>query len=287
MGLGSYQSGTGGQSQQGNNGSNFLTGAGAAAGSAWGPVGYGVGAAAGNLAGQVLTGKGVNFRGKYARNKLAHDKKIWAAQQKHHLSTIRPNQAELMKSMDDSGLHRLAALGITPGQGQTSSSNQPMIPGQHPDFGSAIGTGINTALQISQADRSGALAIEEQGLRNDWLKSQIARSNMALLKESANNNVGAGSDRVLENRDGDPLQVGKGSSAEQFEKWIAEWANVMPTIVGRAWDMFKQDARQSMGIKGDSWQQLQKIVDRNKRSQGEWKPDWSNKTRPHESIRYR
>ncbi len=98
-------------------GSAFLTSAAPAAGFAMGgPLGYGLGAAAGSLAGNVLSSKSVNFRGKYARNQLAHDKKVWKAKQEHHLSTIGPNQAALMKSLDESGLHRLAALGITPRQ---------------------------------------------------------------------------------------------------------------------------------------------------------------------------
>lgn len=166
--------------------SNFLT---AGFGDA---VGYGLGAAAGQVAGNALGGGGVNFRGKYARNKLKHDQKIWDAQQEHHLSTIRPNQAELMKSLDESGLHRLSALGITPSSGPQSAGSQPMIPGQNV-AGSAVETGINTALNVARSDRQAAhqkqyqrLKLQEQSLRNDWLKTQIANSKLKTLAAASN-----------------------------------------------------------------------------------------------------
>ncbi len=78
----------------GSNTTTATTAAGGALGSFYGPVGYGIGSAAGNLAGQLLTGKGVNFRGKYARNKLAHDKKIWSAQSQHARAQVSPDLQE-------------------------------------------------------------------------------------------------------------------------------------------------------------------------------------------------
>ncbi len=178
----------------------------------WGPVGYGVGAAAGSLASSAFSKKGVNFRGKYARNQLKHDKKVWAAQEAQRrkneiwqtgqnrendlwqTAQISPRQAALMKSMDESGLHRLAALGITPGagtsmpspqQGPVGHSSQPIIPGQS-NFGSAVETGINTALNVAQDNRMYGLKMQEQELRNDWLRTQIANSRIKTVAALAN-----------------------------------------------------------------------------------------------------
>lgn len=169
-------------------------------------LGAGLGAGAASMAGDLISGKSVNFRGKYARNKLKHDQKIWKAQQEHHLSTIGPNMAEHMKALDAAGLHRLSALGITPSQGSTSSSNQPMIPGQS-DFGSAVETGINTAINVSDSNRQNAanqafqkLMIEEQSLRNDWLRTQIANSKLKTLGQITN----ATQDIPLESLTGKP-----------------------------------------------------------------------------------
>ena len=163
------------------------------------PAGAGYAQAAASLAPSLFGSDSVNFRGKYARNKLKHDQKIWAAQQKHHLSTIGPNFAEKMKAVDAAGLHRLAALGIsTGGSPAPGSSTQPMIPGQSPDFGSAISEGIQTAQNVSRGNQLSAqaktmanLKVEEQHLRNDWLRTQIANSKMKTLTTAANANQDA------------------------------------------------------------------------------------------------
>ena len=82
------------------------------------------------------------------------------------------------------GLHPLAALGISTGSGPSGA----VIPGQSPDAGSAIGQGINTYLNARQAQEDRAhsqqlatLGLEEQRLRNDWLRQQIMASKVKSL----------------------------------------------------------------------------------------------------------
>nr|UXQ88025.1 MAG: DNA pilot protein [Microvirus sp.] len=156
-----------------------------------GPLGYGLGAAAGSIAGNAFASNKVNFRGKYARNQ--HDFTRWA--NKNFAADARaemtPNMVSRVKALDAAGLHRLAALGITPSGSAAQSSPQPMIPGQS-DYGSAVSEGINTALNVSQNDRMGGLRIEEQTLRNDWLRIQIANSKMAMLKGVSNGSQDVG-----------------------------------------------------------------------------------------------
>ncbi len=166
----------------------YTTAIGTGAGGFWGgPVGAGIGAAAGTAAGQALSSNSVNFRGKYARNQLQHQRKIWQAER----DQIGPNMAEQMKALDAAGLHRLAALGMsTPSS--SAPTQQPMIPGQS-DYGNVVSEGINTALNVAQVDRQTnaqkvyqGLKLEEQKLRNDWLRTQIANSRMKSLTQAAN-----------------------------------------------------------------------------------------------------
>lgn len=241
-----------------------------------GPLGYGLGAAAGSIAGNAFSSKAVNFRGKYARNQLKHDKNVWAAQEvqrqknqtwqsAHDIAQISPRQAALMKSMDESGLHRLAALGINPGSGSAASgpsgtSAQPLIPGQS-DFGNVVSDGINTALNVAQSDRMFGLKMQEQELRNDWLRTQIANSRMKMLTGTANStqdedtravfptqsHPSEGQSRHYRFKDGKEYSVIGGTPMEILEADVGEWANVMPETIHRAYQVFKKQVRNYFG----------------------------------------
>lgn len=161
----------------------FTTAVGTGAGAFWGgPVGAGLGAAAGQVAGQALSSDAVNFRGKYQRNVAAHNR-----------AQISPDMAARMKALDESGLHRLSALGIVP---SGAPAQQPMIPGQS-DYGNVVSDGINTALNVARSEKQSeaqtvyqGLKLEEQKLRNDWLRTQIANSKLKTLTAAANASQG-------------------------------------------------------------------------------------------------
>nr|UXQ87939.1 MAG: DNA pilot protein [Microvirus sp.] len=241
----------------GGGGSNFLTGAGAAAGGALsGPLGYGLGAAAGQIAGQAFSSNKVNFRGKYARKQ--HDFTRWANKNFNQdaRDEMTPDMVARVKALDAAGLHRLAALGITPSGSAAQSSPQPMIPGQS-DYGSAISDGINTALNVSQNDRMFGLKITEQELRNDWLRTQIMNSGTRRMSQVANEQRPAsgvidgptvGDDRTTTAPGGQKITIRGGTSAQDLEDQIAEWANLMPSTIGRAYDQFKGEIRDIFGI---------------------------------------
>lgn len=143
-------------------GSAFLTGAGQAAGSLLG-----------------------SFGGQSSKSKRRDQRKAYEYQAKY-LPMIQSAQfKQHMKDIDEAGLHRLAGLGISPASGgQAMGAINPNIPGQSPT-GSAIESGINTAINVQRANTQQAhskvmanLQLEEQSLRNDWLRTQIQASKL-------------------------------------------------------------------------------------------------------------
>jgi len=150
-------------------GSSFLTGAASAVGSAFG----------GGLFGQSKGSKRRQVQQSY-RDQRHYLPKIQSAQFQQH-----------MKDVDKAGLHRLAALGIAPASG--GSAIAPSFDSSPSPAGSAIETGINTALSMQRHGRQtshqkvmAGLQLEEQSLRNDWLRTQIANSNMKRVSDIAN-----------------------------------------------------------------------------------------------------
>lgn len=220
--------------------------AGAAIGSFWGPFGYGAGAAAGSLVGSLLQGDSVNFRGKYARNQaqFARDQ-------------LAPDMIAKVKAAKAAGIHPLIALGLNP----ASASQQPMIPGQSADFGSAIKAGVDTTLAIRDAREMSSLRIEEQQLRNDWLRMQIlnsARSRGAITANSTrppirepapSANPANAAERTFVTPEGQIESYTGGTPAADLEQEINDWAQWMPTTMRRAWQIFKKDLRGQLGVK--------------------------------------
>lgn len=223
---------------------------GGAVGSFWGPFGYGVGTAAGSLAGSMLQGDGVNFRGKYARNQaqFARDQ-------------LAPDMIAKMKAAKAAGIHPLIALGLNP----ASAPQQPMIPGQSADFGSAIKAGVDTTLAIRDAREMSGLRIEEQKLRNDWLRMQIRNSARARGAVRANSsrppirepapsaNPANAAERTFVTHEGEIETYQGGTTAEDLEREINDWAQWMPSTMRRAWQIFKKDLRSQLGITPPTW----------------------------------
>ena len=215
-------------------GSAFLTGAGSAAG-------FGAATALGNK----LQGSGVNFRGKYARN-LA----------KHNRAQIGPDMAERMKAIDAAGLHRLAALGVS--FGPSSAGSQPGIPGQSP-LGSAMKSGVQAAMDFKQnkvfeqqAQTLGALKIQEQRLRNAGLAQNLRNSATSRAADIANSrrpSFGTTPSKEEEqrrfflSRNKKTFTSGPGSRQSDLEDEFGEWADYFPSVLGNAWDAWKQDFR--------------------------------------------
>ena len=148
-------------------------------------------AAAVTAGSQFLTGA-MGKRGSYSSGSQVRQQHRLATQaSKTYRADTAANQlAEWrgkMRAVKDSGLHRLAALGIAPSSGagyQGAAAPQQVIPGQS-DTGSAIESGISTALNLQQAKTGRAhsqamatLQVEEQTLRNDWLRTQIQASRL-------------------------------------------------------------------------------------------------------------
>nr|UXQ88099.1 MAG: DNA pilot protein [Microvirus sp.] len=158
----------------------------AAAPAAAGGISAGAGALYGGLAAggaTLLSGqlnKGVNFRGKYERARAHFARK-----------QLGPDTRARVEAVKSAGLHPLAALGITPGA--STMSNAGSMPGQSPDFGSAVSEGLRTAQSLySGATRDAhsktmaGLQLQEQGLRNDWLETQIATQRIKMAAALAN-----------------------------------------------------------------------------------------------------
>lgn len=176
-----------------------------------------------------------------------------------------------MKDVDAAGLHRLAALGIAPSSGSASAVGaiQPEMPGQHV-AGSAIETGINTMIGMQKSERQtahqqimGGLQIEEQTLRNDWLKTQILNSEAKRLASMANSqrpnamqrlglsinpHPSEAESRVYMHPDGSTYKAGGGTPASILEDDIGEWADWMPQTLGRAYDVMKAQSQYAVGI---------------------------------------
>lgn len=223
---------------------------GTAASSFWGPFGYGAGAAAGSLAGGLLTGDGVDFRGKYAQNQADFAR-----------AQLAPDMIAKMDAAKAAGVHPLIALGLNP----ASAPQQPMIPGQSADFGSAIKTGVDTALAIRDAREMSSLRIEEQQLRNDWLRMQILNSARSRGAQNANStrppvreqapsaNPANAAERTFVTPEGKVETYTGGTTAEDLEREINDWAQWMPTTMRRAWQIFKKDVRGQMGASPPTW----------------------------------
>jgi len=207
--------------------------------------GYGAGAAGANLAGQMLTGNGVNFRGKYARNQaqFARDQ-------------LAPDMIARMKAAKAAGIHPLIALGLNP----ASAPQQPMIPGQSADFGSAIKAGVDTTLAIRDAREMSSLRIEEQQLRNDWLRMQILNSARARGAQAANGtrppvrplapsaNPANAAPRTAVTSNGTVIDYPGGTTADSLETEINDWAQWMPETMVRAFHIARGQIRDYVGI---------------------------------------
>lgn len=214
--------------------------------------GYGAGAAGANLAGQLLTGDGVNFRGKYARNQADFARK-----------QLAPDMIAKVNAAKAAGIHPLIALGLNP----ASAPQQPMIPGQSPDFGSAIKTGLNTALSIREAREMSGLRIEEQRLRNDWLRVQIRNSGLSRGAQAANSerpaetpirplapeaNIGNAARRSVVTGSGKVIPTRGGTTAQDLEEELNDWAQWMPETMHRAYEVGRGQLRDYAGIDENS-----------------------------------
>ena len=155
------------------------TAAGAAAGTSvmpgWGTaVGAGLGLASSFLTGGSSEPTGVN----YNMHRELNQRRRFHEQQIEQIPQAIKAKVEGLKA---SGLHPLAALGMSFPTTSGPSGSGPSIPGQN-RLGSAVSEGINTALSLKQAE----LGLQEQELRNDYLQEQIKASKIARLSQAAN-----------------------------------------------------------------------------------------------------
>lgn len=183
-----------------------------------------------------------------------------------------------IKSYKEAGLHPLAALGISTGSGGGQPAQaDPQMPGQS-STGSAIGEGLALVGQQSRqthgaqmgkmAQRAALLGLEEQGLRNDYLRAQIAASEQRRLMQLANSQRPVATildpamrrqyphkpgpnemmRRTFTSPDGTLYTAQGGTSAEALEADIGEWADWMPHTLGRAYDVFKAQSQNLGGV---------------------------------------
>lgn len=174
----------------------------------------------------------------------------------------------------DAGVHPLVALGmplagqpaqISPGQSDTGNI-----------VGQAISSGMRTygqAKQNQHLQQIAALDLENRKLQNEWLQKQIDASAVKTLEARANSypetyrqlrmtrdpamsallpkmkplpskaiplNPNDARERTAITSDGDIVIIPPGTAAEDLEREVGEWSNVMPDTVHRAWEVFKR-----------------------------------------------
>ncbi len=239
-------------------GSSFLTST----------AGQGLAAAAGGFLGSGLGGTTNAGRQRDARfnRDMARDQIKWQDKRK----SVRITR--LVADAKKAGLHPLAALGISPSSGGGS------LPGIAPDYpnrspaGSAIEQGIQVMQGAQRFNRQTAhqtnmaeLQVEEQILRNDWLKSQILNSETKRLAAMANaqrpapdpamrrqlpHKPGIGESRRPQfvHPDGSTYSVQGGTPTSVLEEYIGEWGDWMPRTLGTAYDVMKAQWRDISGI---------------------------------------
>lgn len=156
--------------------SSFLSGAGSAIGSALG---------------------GSLFKGGDGYNTYrSHQRKMQNQATRHNINyTGETQMAEMrgrMAALKDAGLHPLAALGMQMSGGPTASTSPMSIPGQS-NTGSAIAEGIQqysrakaTQSENAHFKQMGAMKLQEQQLRNDYLGEQIKNSQLRRATQLAN-----------------------------------------------------------------------------------------------------
>lgn len=145
----------------------------------------------GSLAGGIGAGLGSMLGGSgYGRWKR-QQRKLYKYQLRYQPGIERANILAKVQAYKDAGLHPLAALGISSG-GAGTPGVAPPIPGQS-ETGSAISEGIRTGMsvhakkkQMAHAERVAGLQVDEQQLRNDWLKEQIRNSKLKRAQVLAN-----------------------------------------------------------------------------------------------------
>lgn len=169
----------GGSSFLGGLGSSFLTGAGAAIGSS------------------MFGSKSRSLESQY-RLSRHHYKKMDQLQRERVGPNMLAEMRAKMAALQDAGLHPLAALGMS----MSSGPNIPMpnvVPGQS-DTGSYVGEGIRAAMahradkqSRAHAQTIAGLQLEEQGLRNEWVREQIRNSQIKRAQILSNAAQGSGS----------------------------------------------------------------------------------------------
>ncbi len=231
------------------------------------PAGQGLAAGVGGAIGGMFGGK-VTTAGRQRDARFTRDmQNAYDANRFEKYDSITARVRDATRA----GLHPLAALGIAPASGGGSLPGlAPAIPGQH-DTGSAVETGINTMLNAQRSQLSGqhaqemqGMRLEEQQLRNDWLRSQIMNSESKRLAAAANFAMPAPAMRPRPQRtphpgektrprymspDGTIYSAQGGTSAEVLEQDLGEWADWMPHTLGRAYDVFKAQMRNVSGVK--------------------------------------
>lgn len=238
-------------------------------------AGQGLASAAGGFLGSGIGGGTASGRQRDARfnRDMSRSQIKWLA----NFQRQQPNDSiqRLVKDAKRAGLHPLAALGIAPSSGGSQSAALPGIAAEYPGrspAGSAIETGIQVMQGAQRFNRQTAhqtamaeLQVEEQTLRNDWLKSQILNSETKRLAQYANAQRPApdpamrprvqykphpseAKKRILMHPDGTTYSIPGGSSAELLEQYIGEWADWMPETLGNAYDVLKSQWRNKAGI---------------------------------------
>ncbi len=176
-----------------------------------------------------------------------------------------------VRDAKSAGLHPLAALGIAPASGGMLPGMEQTIPGQN-TAGSAIETGINVMQGMSREQTRNVhsqsmqkMQLEEQELRNDWLKSQILNSENKRLAGMANSqrptpdpamrratpykpHPSEGPRRTFMHPDGSTYSISGGTPASVLEDEINEWADWMPHTLGKAYDVMKSQWQNIAGI---------------------------------------
>lgn len=160
------------------------------------------------------------------------------------------------------GLHPLAAIGMSP-----SGQPAPIIPGQN-ETGSIIGQGIETAANVYNQGKQGeamkqlgALKLEEQKLRNEYLAQQIRHNEVKKISQEAipypeqyrrlrltrdpklmatpsKMQEALDPNRHIEGKtfissDGDVIAIPPGTPAEEYERHFGDFGPFMPDNIKR------------------------------------------------------
>lgn len=177
-------------------GSSFLTGASAALGSMVG----GSNSMSGSKARRINRYQIQNSYKYGFKPQMRLSNQYWKEQQQWYRRNIAKKQIQdRVRDAKNAGVHPLVAMGLAPYSGgpapaapSAPTGSMPNIGGDN-TFGNAIEHGINTAMSHRDAMEARAhgramanLQVEEQALRNDWLRQQIANSRRKSLASAVN-----------------------------------------------------------------------------------------------------